>query len=267
MIKFFRTLRQRLLSENKMGNYLLYAIGEIILVVIGILIALTINNANEYKKERAEEQVLLKQLLAEFNSNLEQLDQKIDIRNEMMQSAKQFMRLIDHPELRNKDSVDMLIAKTIPYTTFDPIVNDLGGSGELKLIGDAELKQALTRWSSNIKDVMEEEEIWKYYRNELYMPFLIAHYQFRTLRNKAMKNNVLEQYSIDLDKGTLLYANDEIGPSKHEEDFNALLDHPDLEDHLSRCFSINKWSNVQSLILRNRILEIIGLIQANLDET
>ena len=41
-----------------MGNYLLYAIGEIILVVIGILIALTINNANEYKKERAEEQVL-----------------------------------------------------------------------------------------------------------------------------------------------------------------------------------------------------------------
>lgn len=267
MIKFFRTLRQRLLSENKMGNYLLYAIGEIILVVIGILIALTINNANEYKKERAEEQVLLKQILSEFKSNLEQLDQKIDIRNEMMQSAKQFMRLIDHPELRNKDSVDMLIAKTIPYTTFDPIVNDLGSSGELKLIRDAELKQALTRWSSNIKDVMEEEEIWKYYRNELYMPFLIAHYQFRTLRNKAMKNNVLEQYSIDLDKGTLLYANDEIGPSKHEEDFNALLDHPDLEDHLSRCFSINKWSNVQSLILRNRILEIIGLIQANLDET
>ncbi len=47
MIKFFRKIRQRLLTENKFSKYLLYAIGEIILVVIGILIALSINNWNE----------------------------------------------------------------------------------------------------------------------------------------------------------------------------------------------------------------------------
>jgi hypothetical protein len=46
MIKLFRRIRQRLLSENKITKYLLYAIGEIMLVVIGILIALQINNAN-----------------------------------------------------------------------------------------------------------------------------------------------------------------------------------------------------------------------------
>ena len=51
MIKFFRKLRQKLLAENKFSKYLLYAIGEIILVVIGILIALQINNANTYRKE------------------------------------------------------------------------------------------------------------------------------------------------------------------------------------------------------------------------
>ena len=50
MIKFFRKIRQRLLAENKVSKYLIYAIGEIILVVIGILIALQINNWNEYKK-------------------------------------------------------------------------------------------------------------------------------------------------------------------------------------------------------------------------
>ena len=44
MIKFFRKIRQRLLSENKFSKYLLYALGEIVLVVIGILIALRINN-------------------------------------------------------------------------------------------------------------------------------------------------------------------------------------------------------------------------------
>ena len=47
MIKFFRKIRQRLLTENKFSKYLLYAIGEIVLVVIGILIALQINNCNE----------------------------------------------------------------------------------------------------------------------------------------------------------------------------------------------------------------------------
>ncbi len=50
MIKFFRKIRQRLLSENKFSKYLIYAIGEIILVVIGILIALGINNWNENRK-------------------------------------------------------------------------------------------------------------------------------------------------------------------------------------------------------------------------
>jgi len=51
MIKFFRKIRQQLLTENKFSKYLLYAIGEIVLVVIGILIALQIDNANEIKKQ------------------------------------------------------------------------------------------------------------------------------------------------------------------------------------------------------------------------
>lgn len=50
MIKFFRNIRQNLLSEGKTGRYLKYAFGEIILVVIGILIALQINNWNENRK-------------------------------------------------------------------------------------------------------------------------------------------------------------------------------------------------------------------------
>ena len=55
MIKFFRKIRQRLLSENKTGKYLKYAIGEIVLVVIGILIALSINNWNEGRKDQSQE--------------------------------------------------------------------------------------------------------------------------------------------------------------------------------------------------------------------
>ena len=50
MIKFFRKIRHQLLSENRVSKYILYAIGEIVLVVVGILIALQINNWNENKK-------------------------------------------------------------------------------------------------------------------------------------------------------------------------------------------------------------------------
>ena len=55
MIKFFRKIRQNLLMENKTGKYFKYAIGEIILVVIGILIALQINNWNENSKRKSKE--------------------------------------------------------------------------------------------------------------------------------------------------------------------------------------------------------------------
>ena len=66
MIKFFRRIRQRLLTENKFSKYLLYAIGEIVLVVIGILIALQINNWNELKKD----QNLEIKILSEIRENL-----------------------------------------------------------------------------------------------------------------------------------------------------------------------------------------------------
>ena len=60
MIKFFRKIRQKLLTENKFSKYLLYAVGEIFLVVIGILIALQINNNSENYKKRQFEITILK---------------------------------------------------------------------------------------------------------------------------------------------------------------------------------------------------------------
>jgi len=77
MIKFFRKIRQNLLSEGKTRKYLKYAIGEIILVVIGILIALQINNWNEDQKNKALERYMLENLAENLEQNCDKLKSRI----------------------------------------------------------------------------------------------------------------------------------------------------------------------------------------------
>ena len=66
MIKFFREIRQKKLTENKFGKYLTYAVGELILVVFGILIALSINNWNETRKNKIAEADYYCRILYDF---------------------------------------------------------------------------------------------------------------------------------------------------------------------------------------------------------
>lgn len=69
MIQFFRKIRQKLLSENKISKYIIYAIGEIVLVVIGILIALQINNWNETSIRADQEKKMLRELLTNLRKD------------------------------------------------------------------------------------------------------------------------------------------------------------------------------------------------------
>ena len=75
MLRFFRQIRQRYLAENRFSKYLLYAVGEIVLVVIGILIALQINTWNEERKFRQQQYGLLRDLAADLKANLQELEE------------------------------------------------------------------------------------------------------------------------------------------------------------------------------------------------
>ena len=77
MIKFFRRIRRTLLSENKFSKYLLYALGEIILVVIGILLALQINNWNEQRKETEIIEKYVQRLIEDLNKDLDYYKRRI----------------------------------------------------------------------------------------------------------------------------------------------------------------------------------------------
>ena len=74
MIKFFRKIRQKLLEQNRVSKYLLYAFGEIILVVIGILIAIQINSLYNSKLKKTENKLIIKRMLNEVENNISRLN-------------------------------------------------------------------------------------------------------------------------------------------------------------------------------------------------
>ena len=87
MFRFFSSLRTSLSGPGNSGKYLRYALGEIILVVLGILLALQIDTWNQNRQDRRQEQLVLTQLLDEYTSNLEQLQSKMYIRRQVIESA------------------------------------------------------------------------------------------------------------------------------------------------------------------------------------
>lgn len=260
MIKFFSTIRRGLLSQGRFGKYVTYALGEILLVVVGILIALQINNWNEFQKDRKQEQELLSQLHSEFQSNLVQLDQKMAQRNDMIRASLELLDYIDHPETRNRDSIVKYLALTMMAPTFDPIVNDLVSSGRVQLLQNADLKKRLSLWTSEIIQVTEEEDAWQNYRSITYTPFLIENIPQRILLNQFWKSNTLKSFHLDQD----FKSNLDLGASNHEWRISSLLDDPKMESHVSRCASLSEIANSQSYSLRKRIAGILEIINQEL---
>ena len=95
MIKFFRKIRQKLLSENRISKYLIYAIGEIFLVVIGILFALQINNWNEENKTNIRQNNYLALVKAEMSNNLDALQIEKERLNGTLEGLREMVSLSD----------------------------------------------------------------------------------------------------------------------------------------------------------------------------
>ena len=109
-MKFFRTTRQTSLTENKFAKDLIYAIGEIILVVIGILIALQVNNFNENRQIEELEISLLKEMKDNLRSDIEDIKINIGIHEKSIQSAKIILNSFEN-KLLDSDTLNMYYGK------------------------------------------------------------------------------------------------------------------------------------------------------------
>jgi len=114
MIKFFRKIRQNLLMENKTGKYFKYAIGEIILVVIGILIALSINNWNTKENERELEIKYLNQIKSSLENSKLNLTERLDRNKGILKSGE---LLLEH--LKDKKPLNDTITRLFIIPKYD----------------------------------------------------------------------------------------------------------------------------------------------------
>jgi len=178
MIKFFRRIRHQLLTENKFSKYLVYAIGEIVLVVIGILIALQINNWNINQKNSRLEQSMLVDIDLEISSNIERLNIAIDRHEQSLLAAEGFIELFDDPRKLSKasDSTVTELLFTMDYNhTYDPtrgILESIISSGQINFLRNKELKYLLASIESLTKDVNESTIIIETQRPILLYPTL-----------------------------------------------------------------------------------------------
>jgi hypothetical protein len=141
------------MEKNKTGKYFKYAIGEIVLVVIGILIALQLNNWNELRKERIQEIIFLKRFEVELNTNLENILTAISLNKSRIHRAEFLLWTIDKPQLaEDSSSYFMKSIEHAGYTNI-PLISDnafeeLKSSGNLSLISNEALRATLQKYYS-----------------------------------------------------------------------------------------------------------------------
>lgn len=160
MIKFFRKIRQKLLTENKFGKYLIYAIGEILLVVIGIIIAVSLGEWRQKVNERNEILIYYNDLASDLQQDKAQLNELIRVYEK---SSLGLVAEIDKLQLDsyNQDSLYKGFLNWNVYGStnkFNPQVatyTEIISNGKLKLINDKSLKLQLLKLYTDIYPEIE----------------------------------------------------------------------------------------------------------------
>jgi len=215
MIKFFRKIRQNLLMENKTGKYLKYAIGEIILVVIGILIALSINNWNEDRKNRKLISVYKKSLIENLVQDSTRIAFGINVINSQITEIEEFEKRVSN----SQEPLDTILKIARFEYSFTIFINNhfekdtyevLNSTGHISLLTNELIKKLKELYSLQDSAIFSANQSFESYRNNL------SNYSHKypfSFRNNLIKNNT---------KAASIVWNN-ISKSEHATEFNALI--------------------------------------------
>lgn len=243
MINFFKKIRKGFLTTGRTTKYLTYAMGEIILVVIGILIALGINNANENRKQHQLEQLLITRLHKEYQENKDLLTERTIVLQQSRDASLSIMNLINKDISKvETNTIDSLMFYTIEYAAYNPLsttLTEITQTGKLDLISNQKLRDLLGQWAIQYNIHQGTFRVFEKWVEDGILPYLSE--------NIALKN--VDRF------GQLQWK--EI--SEFESDYNVILKDREFENimdnHLyHHGLLINEYQNLESII--NEIIEI-----------
>jgi len=251
MIKFFRKIRYDLMEKNKTGKYLKYAIGEIILVVIGILIALQINNWNEHRKIKNAEIQILHNLKTELNFNLEEL-KVINKQHKSEFEDGMYLLHLFGTDVSNvtKSKLDSLTSNAFSGFSFearDGYIKSLIASNKIDYLQNAELKSYISSFESMIIDANQEDGYVRRLLNERFWP---------STDGKLSALNTIsssERYK-EFPKGT------------YSSDYQWFFNNREMEDLTANIFAWKKENVIDEEIFIDKIKIMIQIINTELKE-
>jgi len=185
MIPIFRKIRKKMADDNKPIKYMRYALGEIALIIIGILLAVQITDWNQINKNNADELKLLSSFQEEFSQNKEGLIKIKTIYTEIIKSNKNLMKLIGKsPSHINEVNFDSLISVSINIDNYLPsnyVLNNMVSTGKLDFISSEKLRILLYEWNQELQQKDDAYQmLYKYFMESL-IPYLTEHASLKNI--------------------------------------------------------------------------------------
>ena len=249
MINFFRKIRRKLAADNKPIKYARYAIGEIALVMIGILLALQVNNWNEKRKNNVIEKETLISLKSDLESALLQLDYKI-IQNQGFKSNDSILLDIIHNKKSvSIDSIEKLILGHIFSPGFDPelgTLNEILGTGKMEVIKNRTLRNHISTWNKYMDELSEVDEKLAHLDLQVKEPLY---------SKRIPMKNALHTYLKHISEPPIQYSK-----SNFEWNPEKLLQDIEFENMLSNYIIYSTIQHGRLLDIKQNINEMLELI-------
>ncbi len=204
MLKFFRKIRQKLLTENRFSKYLIYAIGEIILVVIGILIAIQLNTLENKNDKRIEEITHLENLLSDLKQDKIEIIKMIERRESKSISSKIMEGYYHTKEVDNLNDYYSHLLNVLYWDAHNPSLitfNDLINSGKLSALSNEKVKHLLLQIDYKYKELFEvRKHLYEDYVEYFYRPLAdIIDYESAILA-WTQPDNDIELSKVDVEQ-------------------------------------------------------------------
>lgn len=233
MIQIFRPIRKDLMEKNKFRKYLAYAVGEIILVIIGILIALAINEQSKNKNNLELRDLYIIQLSDEADRNIKQLTEYENGAIEMLKELDTLFQL-----LVNKEYDNLKLSAKVPVllrsNKFYPVMityDNLKFSGDLNLIGDLILRNSISETYETFYPIKRSESLDHQGIAVFYENFWMPNVRFRYMGNAAEDygkevyfENIVFSRMVTIAQNRDAYANSIVAFKKLKNTFVTLQD-------------------------------------------